>query len=339
MPLPEMGTPVSSRSELEEYNQFQNGQGLKILVASGPYSNLNKLQYTKLENLVDKINTQMLPNLVILNGPFIDLSNKEVEEGNFNFPKDQQPKNLDDVFRLLITPILKKIDTKIQVVLFPSLKDSCVNHCSFPQDSFDRKKFNLPKNVKIFPNPSSFAVNEILIGSSNLDLFKDLKEVFKNDGKLSNNRFERVIGHLFEQRRYYPIMPGSIAKTHEQDISELSNGAAGEKLTGVSVGGSSLETPYLGLTELGNSLPDVLILPSELKVFAKVVKGVVLINPGQFIRPSRSINTEDGTYALMSINAPDVNALNGNNVQQVDDNPDLFHHNVYKRCRVDIYTS
>ncbi|ELQ75816.1 DNA polymerase alpha-primase complex, polymerase-associated subunit B [Trachipleistophora hominis] len=46
----------------------------------------------------------MLPNLVILNGPFIDLSNKEVEEGNFNFPKDQQPKNLDDVFRLLITP-------------------------------------------------------------------------------------------------------------------------------------------------------------------------------------------------------------------------------------------
>lgn len=339
MTLPQLGTPVSSRSELEEYNQLQDGHGLKIVVASGPYSNLNKLQYSKLEGLVEKINNEIQPNVVILNGPFIDLTNKDVEEGRFNFSRDQLPKNLDDVFRLLITPILRKVDSKIQVVLFPSLKDSCVNHCSYPQDSFDRKKFQLSKNIKVFPNPSSFAVNEVLIGSSNLDLFKDLKEVFKQDEKLSKNRFERVIDHIFQQRRYYPVIPGSIARTSEHDISHLTNGAAGENLNGVSVGGSSLETPYLGLTELGNSLPDVLILPSELKVFAKVVNDVVVINPGLFIRPSRSINSEDGTYAVLSITGPKVEALDGTNVEQVEGDSELFHHNVYKRCRVDIYTS
>ncbi|KAI5958390.1 POL12 [Candida margitis] len=339
MPLPQLGNTVSSRSELEEYNQLQQGQGLKIVVASGPYSNLNKLEYSKLERLVEKINTEILPNVVILNGPFLDLTNKDVQEGRFNLPRDQQPKNLDDVFRLLITPILRKIDTKIQVVLYPSLKDSCVNHCSYPQDSFDRKKFQLPKNVKIFPNPSSFAVNEVLIGSSNLDVFKDLKEVFKQGEKYSSNRFERVINHVFEQRRYYPIMPGSIARTHEQNVSQLTSGSAADYLDGVGIGGSSLEMPYLGLTELGNSLPDVLILPSELKVFAKVVNDVIVINPGSFIRPSRSINTEDGTYAVLSIVAPEVSRQYESNVEPVEGDSELFHHNVYKRISTDDYTT
>ncbi|KAI5958078.1 irc3 [Candida theae] len=336
MALPQLGTPVTSRSELQEFNVLQDGHGVKVLVASGPFSNSNRLQYSKLESLVDKINNEILPNVVILNGPFLDLTNKEVEEGRFNFPKDQNPKNLDDVFRLLITPILKKIDSKIQVVLFPSLRDSCVNHCSYPQDSFDRKRFQLPKNVKVFPNPSSFAINEVLIGSSNLDLFKDLKEVFKQDERLSRNRFDRIIDHLLEQRRYYPVMPGSISRVKEQDLSQLRNGAAGEDLNGVSVGGSSLEAPYLGLTELGDSLPDVLILPSELKVFAKVVNGVVVINPGSFVRPSKSMGSEDGTYAVLRIAAPQVDAEDGSNHANEHGSINLFMSKRFTTCNLRI---
>ena len=107
-----------------------------------------------------------------------------------------------------------------------------------------------------------------------MDIFKDLRDIYKEDTAIiSNNRFERIVKHIFEQRRYYPIFPGSIKTEPKQKCTDLLNGAQGEYLDGIAVGGSSLETPYLGLSELGDSLPDVLILPSELKYFAKVIQG------------------------------------------------------------------
>ena len=70
MPLPQLGAPVTSSEELKEFQTLQNNQGLKVLIASGPFSNLNKLNYDKLDKLVDLINTKILPQVVILNGPF-----------------------------------------------------------------------------------------------------------------------------------------------------------------------------------------------------------------------------------------------------------------------------
>ncbi|RCK56256.1 DNA polymerase alpha subunit B [Candida viswanathii] len=342
MALPQLGAPVTSADELKEFGELQrNTQGLKLVVASGPFSNLNRLNFDKLERLIDQINTKILPNVVILNGPFLDLTNKVVESGDFEFDRAQeQPKNLDDVFKLLITPVLKKIDPRIQVILYPNLKDSCVKHCSYPQDAFDRKKFGLPKNFRVFPNPSSFQINEILIGNSNLDIFKDLRDVFKEDATVlsNNNRFERIINHVLEQRRYYPAFPGSIGHQPKLSTAELLNGAEGEHLDGLAVGGSSLEMPYLGVTELGDSLPDVLILPSEFKYFAKVVQGVMVINPGFFIKPSKEVHREDGSYAVINVKPPNLED-DENNVDAIDDSNALFYHNVYKRSRVDIYSS
>lgn len=342
MTLPQLGAPVTSAEELKEFENLQaSSQGLKLLVTSGPFSNLNKLNLDKLEHLIEQINSKILPNVVILNGPFLDLTNKVIESGDFEFDKSkEQPKNLDDVFKLIITPVLKKIDPKIQVILYPNLKDTCVKHCSYPQDAFDRKKFGLPKNFRIFPNPSSFQINEILIGNSNLDVFKDLRDVFKEDTTVlsNNNRFERIINHVFEQRRYYPAFPGSIGHQPKSSDTELLNGAEGEHLDGLAVGGSSLETPYLGLTELGDTLPDLLILPSELKYFAKVVQGVVVINPGFFIKPSKDPHREDGSYAVVSIKPPNLED-DENNVDSTDASNTLYYHNIYKRSRIDIYSS
>ncbi|RLV92656.1 DNA polymerase alpha subunit B [Spathaspora sp. JA1] len=318
--LPQLGMAVSSGEEIKEIQTLQGNQGLKILVASGPFSNSQTLNYDRLNNLVDLINTKILPSVVILNGPFIDITNKSVEEGEFDL-EQQQAKNLDEVFKSIITPILKKIDSRIQVVLYPSLKDTCISHCSYPQDIFDRKKFGLPKNIKIFPNPSSFSINEILIGSSNLDVFKDLRDV--TSGSMLNNRFERIVSHIIDQRKYYPLFPGVAAKAS-------SDSASSEHLN--TIGGSSLEIPYLGLSEIGDVLPDVLILPSELKFFAKVIKGVLVINPGSFIRPNKDANRQEGSYAVVHVQPPLQSNLE-------ESSTDLYFHNIYTRSRVDIFSS
>lgn len=346
LPLPELGAPLSSKQELDEYQEMTSDSGLKLFVASGPFTNQKSLNYQRLSSLVDRINTDIKPHLVILFGPFIDITNDSVKRGEIELPDEkQQPKDLDEVFRKCITPIIRKINPRIQVVMIPSLKDSSVKHCSYPQDSFDKKRFGLPKNVKIFPNPSSFSVNEVLIGCSNLDIFKDLKDVFMpnsdGNGKLFGNRFERIANHIFEQRKYYPIFPGSIrkqvvSKDNIESITLLHDGLMGEELTETEIGGSTLEMPYMGLTELGDSLPDILIIPSELKFFVKVIRGVIVINPGYFIRANRDPTKEDGSYAIINIKSPDTSEGAQNNVEEADSD-NLYYHNVHQRTRVDIY--
>ncbi|CAK7896493.1 DNA polymerase alpha subunit B [[Candida] anglica] len=329
--IPELGAAVTPASELKEHQENLADSSLKLLITAGPYSNQHTLNYTKLEQLVDRINTKVTPHTVVMFGPFVDITNSAIVKG---ISDDPTIRTLDDVFKKYVVPIIKKINPRISVVMIPSLKDVSTKHCSFPQDTFPRKLYGLPKNVKVFPNPSSFFVNEMLIGCCNQDVFKDLKDVYKGGKTVLSNRFERIANHIFEQRRYYPSIPGSIKKKMVSDDPQLSNGLMGEELSSTDIGSSSLELPYMGLAELGDSLPDVLIVPSELKFFVKVIKGVVVINPGYFIRANREPTKEDGSYVVMNIKAPDINAEN--NVKSVG-RDDLYYHNICERSRVDIY--
>lgn len=345
--LPELGVPVSSMDEIQKF-QVSEQLGTKVFIAAGPFSNQHSLNYGKLESLVTLINTEIRPQVAIFFGPFLDLTNKAVESGDIEFegvPTNQQPKTLDELFKFKITPILKQIDPEIKVVLLPSLKEAVSKHTSYPQTSLDRKKLGLPKNFRCFPNPCAFSVNEAMFGTSNMDVFKDLKEVYKpslaGDSKIAANRFDRIANHIFQQKRYYPMFPGSVRKTplskQEKDaLVNVKDGVMGEDLAEIAIGGSSLEVPYLGLAELGDSLPDLLLIPSEMKYFAKVVRGVVVINPGQFIRPSKDELREEGSYTVLSIKPADE--TQDDNIEKVE-NSDLYYHNVYKRCRVDIYKS
>lgn len=346
MPLPELAAPVLSHDELSEYQATNKGQGLKILMACGPFSNMHTLEFTRLANLVEHINTQSKPHMVILNGPFIDINNSQVSEGDFDFgDMPLPPRNLDEVFQKLVSPILNKIDAKIQVILCPSVRDTCVKHCLYPQDAFDRKKFGLSKHIKVFPNPASFSVNEVVVGNSNLDIFKDLRDVYDEASTcgVSSNRFERVVGHMFDQRRFYPTFPGAVMQNRNPvseslQVAALLDGIAGEDVASMGVGGSMLEVPYMGLTEFAGTMPDVLLVPSEMKFFAKAIRGVVVVNPGYFIRANRDPGREEGTYALLSVQPLNLTAEDCN-VQKVDNCDQLYYHNLAQRCRVDILRS
>lgn len=342
---PQLGATLSSYDELKEYEELVGENGLKCLVAAGPFSNQQNLNYLKLELLVQKINDDIKPHIVLLYGPFIDIENQSVVSGDIEVKSEQQPRSLDELFRQVFTPIIKKINPKIQVILVPSLRDTSIKHASYPQDSFDRKKFGLPKNVKIFPNPSSFSANEIIFGGSNLDIYKDLRDVYKSaeNGQIPTNRFDRITHHILQQRRYYPAFPGLIRRNvfqSKEDINksyDLQDGLMAEELSSTIVGGSCLEVPYLALTEFVESMPDILIIPSELKYFTRVTKGVVVINPGSYIKPNKDATKEDGSYVVLNIKAPAVSTKESDNVEEFKDG--LYYHNVGKRTRVDILKS
>lgn len=208
------------------------------------------------------------------------------------------------------------------MILIPCTRDAISKHASYPQDSFDRKYLQLPKNFKCFSNPSTFQLNEAFFGCSNIDIFKDLVETTKGGLTFSRDRFDRISEHILQQRRYYPLFPG---KTREILASK-------EKKIYKHIAGADLEIPYLGLTEfVGNVAPDVMIFPSELPCFARVVQNVVIINPGRFIKHKGG----RGTFAQLSIAKPD---LNDGRLTKVDNDEPVYLHNVWKRARIDLST-
>lgn len=320
---PKLPLSYSTPEDLSEYTH-----GVKLVVASGPYSPGQFLDYSKFELFVQYVNTVINPDVVVLCGPFVDITNASVRAGMVSGEKLDDD---DEIFRQMVVPIIKQFNSNTLVILVPSLRDAAIKHIAYPQDLFDKKRFGLPKNVKVMPNPANFAINEVMFGVSTLDVFKDMCEVAKG---ASSNRFERVVSHVIDQRRFYPIFPGlvDVPKSDDPIDGILEGGAHGQLVATTDIGGSCLDMPYMGLAEFGAVVPDVLVMPSQLTHFAKIVEGVVAINPGQFIRGHKDPSKQTGSYTVISVEAPSV----GVNVEDTDGQ---CVHSVYKRCRVEIYRS
>jgi DNA polymerase alpha subunit B len=326
--IPLLGAPVTTKEELLEYYSNEGDDNdIKVVIASGPYTTNNELDFKHLEGLIENINNIQKPHLVIFFGPFIDITHPLVATGDIDVTAADgktKPKTLDDVFKLILTPILKKLNNKIQAVIIPSLKDSTSKHAAYPQDSLDRKSLLLPKNFKTFPNPSIFQINEFVVGVSNNDIFKDLKDVNKGDEFVKLNRFERISSHIIEQRRFYPFFPGA-TRTRKRNLSESTTEQIVEQLPA-----SELDIPYLGLSEFNETVPDILIIPSELRFFAKIVKNVLVINPGVFMRPNGP-----GSYVSLSLKAPNYEKL----TKVQGQNEELYLHDIWDRAKIDIIKS
>lgn len=138
---PYLNSPVSTSTELHDYQQVLNHKSMKVVVTSGPYTATNNFDFSNLSAFVERLNTEIKPHSVIMFGPFIDITHPMVASGTLpEFPNLKiQPRTLDEVFTKVMAPILKNIDSRIQVILIPSTKDALSKHAAYPQDSFDRK--------------------------------------------------------------------------------------------------------------------------------------------------------------------------------------------------------
>lgn len=325
LPLPYPESPVSTADEIQTHQEALNGDPLKVTVISGPFTSNDSFDFSHLTNFVERLNTEIKPHAVIMFGPLIDVTHPMIAAGTLpHFPHlKSQPQTLDDLFLKVMAPILKNIRSNIQVILIPSTRDALSKHAAYPQDSLDRKALQLPKNFKCFANPATFQLNEVFFGCSNVDTFKDIKEMPKGGNTSMRDRFDRVSEHILQQRRYYPVFPGGITK------KLLPNTEGGNKVY-EHISGADLDVPYLGLTEfVGNFTPDIILIPSEMNHFAKVEQNVIMINPGRFVKPWG----HQGTYADISISAPD---LNNGKLTKIEGPEPVYLHNVWKRARVDI---
>ncbi|EEF47552.1 DNA polymerase alpha subunit B [Ricinus communis] len=242
-------------------------QEISVLIASGPFTTLDNLMFEPLTELLAYA-SRKLPQLLILLGPFVDSEHPEIKKGTVDG-------SFDEIFRQEILRRLQDyveyMGSDAQVLIVPSTRDA--NHdFVFPQPAFDIHRSNLQHQIRSLTNPGIFEANQVRVGCCTVDIIKQLgsEEMSRNptDGTPSN-RMSRLANHILSQRSFYPLYPPA------EDVP-----------LDFSLAPEALHIP---------SVPHILIVPSDMKYFIKVlslggrIEGeeqtkCVCINPGRLAK-------------------------------------------------------
>ncbi|PWY94275.1 DNA polymerase [Aspergillus sclerotioniger CBS 115572] len=313
---------ASSVVNIETINQRLEEAGpapLNILIASGPYTADDNLDFEPLKEICRKA-AESYADGVILLGPFLDIEHPVLASGDFDLPEinglDPDTATLTTVFRHCISAPLQRLVAavpSITVVLVPSVRDAVSKHVSWPQEQLPKKELGLPKQVRMVSNPVTLSLNETVIGMCSHDVLYELRREEVLHGKpTEGNLLTRLPKYLIEQRHFQPMFPSSAREMLPRAGTE----------SGLATG-AMVDVSYSKLGEWWNVRPDVLIVPSMLPPFVKVVDSVTVINPGTISKRRGA-----GTYAQMAIHARTI-ADDEREQKQVS-------HKLYERARVDI---
>ncbi|KAH0564875.1 hypothetical protein GP486_001732 [Trichoglossum hirsutum] len=321
--LPLLPQAATLPSALDQFNRGLHGgpdvmeedqpRPLNILLSAGPYTTDENLLFEPFHELCRQASTTY-PDVVILVGPFLDIEHPLIASGDFDFP-DSDTASLSSVFRALISAPLKKLASDVPniiIILIPSVRDAISKHVAFPQERIPKKDLDLPKQVRCLSNPVTVSLNEIMVGISAQDILYELRREEVTWAPKETNPMARQPRHVIEQRHFFPLFPpvarGLLPKTGTESLAT----------------GAMLDTSYLKLGEWLNTRPDVLITPSALAPFAKIVESVVVINPGPL-----SKRKGPGTYAKLTVLPASVSEE-----ERKEGKPVL--HKIYERTRVDV---
>ncbi|KAI2641907.1 DNA polymerase alpha, subunit B [Hypomontagnella submonticulosa] len=293
---------------------------LNIMFASGPYSADDNLDFEPLHALCSQAADTYADALVLI-GPFVDVDHPLIAMGDFDLPEeatvDPDTVTMSTVFKYMISPALNRLvasNPNITILLIPSVRDVIDRHVSWPQEPFPKKELGLPKAARIIGNPMTLSMNEMVLGISSQDILWDLRHEELVGGRvLDPHPLSRASRYLVEQRHYFPIFP-------PLDRQKLPKAGTADGLPT----GAMLDTSYLKLGEMVNVRPDVMIMPSALPPFAKVVESVLVINPG-YLSKRRGA----GTYARMMLFPPKV-------IDQESSSGGMVGHKVFERARIEI---
>ncbi|KAA1479312.1 hypothetical protein DENSPDRAFT_789044 [Dentipellis sp. KUC8613] len=279
----------------------QSGGPFSMIIASGPYTSDADLQYAPWSASIRHLKAHK-PAVVLLFGPFVDASHPKIRSGDI----DDTP---TDIFRVQFMDKLHNfLDTSPDslVLLVPSIRDIIHQHAAFPQPEFD-SYFSKDPRIKLLPNPCKFSLNGITFAVSSVDVLfhlrkeelvrraEEVEPVSINSNDPGTDTMTNLCRYVLQQRSFYPIFPPPLDLSSEVnlDISHID----GLKL----------------YTEGGPAYaPDVLIIPSRLKHFSKVVDHTIAVNPSfvaKNIVAALSVDAANGHGPVQSRIKTDVGRL------------------------------
>lgn len=308
---PKLTSLPSKLLEFHHSAQYQGGEPLKIMTASGPFTPSDNLNYQPLLDFLSQV-VSLKPDVVILTGPFVDVSQPLLASGDVTLEDEENgisPHNasfemvfiekvIRDGFMSLFNNEEDGEIIPTNFILIPSLLDGH-HEMVFPQPPFgDRDRvvteyfeeplgiLNIPfskdkdirKRVHLMPNPSMFRVNEVLFGVCSNDLLFSMSSDEISQG-IEGNRLLRLSSHILQQQSFNPQFPVPSNLLSQVDFRQQKHWKL--KLN-----------------------PDILILPSKLSVLAKDIQNTLVVNPGFLVK-----GNSGGSYAEISIHPFPKNKL------------------------------
>ncbi|KAK1150948.1 DNA polymerase alpha subunit B [Acipenser oxyrinchus oxyrinchus] len=258
--------PFHKPKEQSQEDMLEGARQHMVLVACGPYTTSDSMNYEPLMDLIEVIKRDR-PDVCLLLGPFLDSKHEQVESG-------QLTATLDEVFRRCVKAIVEGTrGSGTQLVFVPSQRD--VHHdFVFPQPPFHPSHLSQlsgedRQRVLLLPDPCTLDLSGVVIGVTSTDILFHMgaEEISSAAGW---DRFSRILKHILTQRSYYPLYPP--AEEMNVDYEQFQAYA------------------QLPVT------PDIFITPSELRYFIKDVIGCVCVNPGRLTK-----GQVGGTYGRLFI--------------------------------------
>ncbi|CAK9784941.1 DNA polymerase alpha, subunit B [Cutaneotrichosporon oleaginosum] len=307
---------MTPRDELLDYQQGERlgGSPISVHVVAGPYSLESNLLYEPLEALIE-VACDERPDVLVMLGPFVDSSHPLIKAG-------QLTASPVELFREQVGARLARLhdaSPATSVVLIPSVRDLISKHAAYPQAMLDKEGLGLSKKVRMLPNPCTLSINEVHIALASPDVLFHMRreEVFQRAEEADpdpsappnpnpqGDPLANLVRHVLGHRHFYPLFPPP-----EKDAADV-----------------NLDVTHWHQLRMLDA-PDVLVLPSRLKHFAKTVDGTLAVNPGHLSRTNAP-----GTFAKITIHPSDPKVLEGNG----DADDDLVPHDVYDRARTELW--
>jgi DNA polymerase alpha subunit B len=348
VPLPKVTSTADSLLQFQHGNGCMEGRPLSVVVAAGPFTTSDNLDYEPLQELVSHLLLEA-PDVVILTGPFVDLLHPQVLSGDLNLP-------LEDGSSMAVTPdvlfsnrvggLLETLyddyhrsspdgsELNTQFILVPSVDDVVSDGGAvFPQPPLaDRNKILSPSQAK--------ELNGLEIGTLGLN---HVEEIGRSDVSVSSSKKKRV--HCFSNPctvQVNEVVFGITSTDVVQHIcADETNARLSEKrLLKISkhllqqecyypIFPPNISVDYAHRAQtVMPCTPDVLIVPSKLNPFCSPVDGngkqkCLVMNPGWL-----SKGTTGGTYASMKIHP-----MKREKLEEMDSKIEVDH-NVQDRAEV-----
>ncbi|XP_026478350.1 DNA polymerase alpha subunit B [Ctenocephalides felis] len=241
---------------------------LHIFIASGPFTSPDNLKYEPFKNIISYVKKHQ-PQVIILLGPFIDSQHELIVEGSLNV-------NFNDFVETLLTDLMEAIENPTSKIIIVSSSKDAISAEVFPTPPY--KLFNgLNKpHLMLLPDPCTINILGILFTLTSTDVVRHMQEeeLVHNAGR---DIVRRCIRRIFSTRNMYPIYPPS------NDVS--------------------LDTQLWSQFCEIDSIPHIMVLPSDNKYYIRDIDGCIIINPG------RMVNENSGTFTRLEIH-PSVGTNN-----------------------------
>ena len=236
-----------------------------IYSMNGPYFSKDTIDFTVFKQVIQQVAIKN-PHFFIVNGPFFSSENEKVKFGEVDTEE-----GMKNAINLLKSEFK---GTRTKILICPGISD-IENFYPVPQPPFDKVNdsfIDAPKNgegeIYFISNPQIISINEAFLGVANFDSIKDI--IFNSIHSDEINTVDKACEMILYQKNFYPVLPNTIQLNYENNQ---------EKIVTVDL----CQNGYLNIDKF-DSTPDIILINSLMKNFAKKIHGTVFINSSSFIK-------------------------------------------------------